>query len=237
MSQWKYVGFTVASGAVNMQTDQMFFSECEKGTHAPVLRFYSWEPWCISLGRNQPVSVVNHEASRALGIDVVHRITGGGAVLHGDDISYLVAGSRREPPFDCSLEESYFHLHSWLINGFRDLGIKAEIGACSNSQPDICFSDITAYEIHVKGRKIVGSSQRRGKKAVLQHGSIQLKAHSYFASRIFNLPDCSSCDEFAEYLNSSSAGIYEFLPNGLAKIDILKALKRNFETYFSIKLH
>jgi lipoyl(octanoyl) transferase len=71
-----------APGAWNMAVDAALMDAVREGT-PPVLRFYRWEPACLSLGRNQPArGHYDADALRAEGVDVVRRPTGGRAVLH-----------------------------------------------------------------------------------------------------------------------------------------------------------
>jgi len=60
-------------------------------TGEAVLRVYSWTAPTLSLGRHQPArGVFDLQASRALGVDLVRRPTGGRAVLHHREVTYSV---------------------------------------------------------------------------------------------------------------------------------------------------
>ncbi len=67
---------------------------------------------------------------------------------------------------------------SALVSGLRRLGVEAEEAPGSNrAGPDVsaaCFEVPSAYEIVVRGRKLLGSAQSRGSGYVLQHGSLPL---------------------------------------------------------------
>ncbi|HEV2149493.1 MAG TPA: hypothetical protein VGR37_18985, partial [Longimicrobiaceae bacterium] len=85
----------------------------------PVLRFYRWDPPCLSLGRNQPAAGrYDLDALRARGVDVVRRPTGGRAVLHDRELTYSVAvadGALGGP------RECYAAVNRALVAGLRRL--------------------------------------------------------------------------------------------------------------------
>ncbi len=167
---------------------------------APALRFYGWEPACLSLGRNQPAAeLLDRELLRRRGLDVVRRPTGGLAVLHRSEVTYSVAvpvgvlGSPRE---------TYRSINQALGAGLRALGVaadvepegrsegsagrgKSEVGTDSESRNSNylseasrdarCFGSAAPGELGALGRKLVGSAQRCERRTILQHGSILLE--------------------------------------------------------------
>ena len=73
---------TPATGWWYMAVDEVLFAGTTRGA-APVLRLYSWDgPW-LSLGYGQPFSATRAAACRDAGVEVLRRVTGGRAVLHG----------------------------------------------------------------------------------------------------------------------------------------------------------
>src|SRR5262245_2885472 len=90
--QWKLITDGPLDGVRNMAIDAALLEEVENATTPrTIVRFYSWRIPTISLGRNQkPEKAVDVEYCRANGIDIVHRPTGGRAVLHDDELTYAV---------------------------------------------------------------------------------------------------------------------------------------------------
>src|SRR5262245_47663544 len=75
-----------------MAIDAALLDEVETSpdTHT-IVRFYGWSRPTVSLGRNQKIEkAVDQTYCAAHGIDVVHRPTGGRAVLHDDELTYAV---------------------------------------------------------------------------------------------------------------------------------------------------
>ncbi len=169
-------------GAWNMAFDVARAEAVDAGTAAPMLRFYTWQPWCISLGRHQKENEINTDRTTFDDIGLVRRPTGGRAILHAEELTYSVV----MPSDGRGIMEVYRDIASALTAGLQLLVPGIDI---AKSQPDFqklyreagsipCFSSSARYEIEFEGRKLVGSAQRRIGSAVLQHGSMLIgEAH------------------------------------------------------------
>jgi len=206
MNIWRYLDTGPASAAFNMAMDEKLLAEAVKGCAEPVLRFYTWNPPAVSLGRFQEVArSVNLAACRKHGIDIVRRITGGRAVLHWHELTYSVISPIDNDLFPNDVLGTYKVLASGLLAGFVRLGVPAEMVSpsgdsahlvkCDRSEP-ACFSSPSWYEILVHGRKIVGSAQRRLAGAFLQHGSILIDYDPLLEAEVIpgaGLPEAVTC--------------------------------------------
>ena len=176
---WRLIISPPADGATNMAIDEAIAQTAAAGKVLPTLRFYRWEPPCLSLGRHQPLAKVDLERCMAAGVDVVRRPTGGRAILHTDELTYSVAGSDQEPRLAGGVLDAYHRLSAGLVAGLHLLGIPARQAPGTNrAGPDVspaCFEVPSAYEITVHGRKLMGSAQSRRRGFVLQHGSLPLQ--------------------------------------------------------------
>ncbi len=182
MDRWRFIDSGLGRGADNMALDERLLGEAVRGGVLPVLRFYGWAPAAVSLGRFQDEArAVNARACRERGIDIVRRITGGRAVLHDRELTYSVIAPSDRGLFPADVLGTYKMIAGGLLAGLRDLGLDAEMvsrpekrGAASpgEGRDAACFASPSWYEIVVRGRKIVGSAQRRVPGAFLQHGSI-----------------------------------------------------------------
>ena len=182
MTTWRYLDTGPATGAENMAMDENLLAEAAKASVAPVLRFYTWAPSAVSLGRFQDESnSVNREACRKHGVDIVRRVTGGRAVLHRSELTYSIISPDDNHLFPNDVLGTYKVLAAGLLEGLTRLGVPAEMVSRSGMFADMvkprskepaCFSSPSWYEILVHGKKIVGSAQRRIAGAFLQHGSI-----------------------------------------------------------------
>ncbi len=181
MMTWQFLDSGPNAGAVNMAMDEKLLEQAA-GKADPVLRFYTWDPPAVSLGRFQIMeTAVRAEACTRLGIDIVRRVTGGRAVLHNEELTYSVVARTDNTLFPPEVLGTYKVIASGLLGGLALLGIHAEMVSRSNrhavlvkknTKDPSCFSSPSWYEILVKGKKIIGSAQRRVPGAFLQHGSI-----------------------------------------------------------------
>ncbi len=181
---WRLIDTGSRSGAYNMATDEELLARAQAGEKAPVLRLYTWDPPAVSVGRFQNLQQsVNSDACRKHGFDIVRRVTGGRAVLHRRELTYSIIARTDDPLFPAGVSGTYQVIATGLVAGLRHLGLTPEIvsrtsrhaGLVTKKPKDAsCFSSPSWYELVVKGRKIVGSAQRREKGAFLQHGSILL---------------------------------------------------------------
>ncbi len=165
-----------APGAYNMAVDEALMQSVREGA-GPVLRFYRWQPGCLSLGRNQPaVGIYDPERIADLGIDVVRRPTGGRAVLHRRELTYSVVVAEGVLG---GLRESYLRINRALAAGLRRLGVTVDVMMESDSAAPVpsaepCFRDPVVGEVVAGGRKLIGSAQVREGGVMLQHGSLLL---------------------------------------------------------------
>jgi len=172
-----------ATGWWNMALDEALLAAAARGA-TPALRLYEWDGAWLSLGHAQRFDARDVERCREAEVEVVRRVTGGRAVLHGADLTYSIAASERDLPG--GLQESYRALSDALLAALRDLGVAAErAAAAAGSAADFdCFAEAAPDELCVGGRKLAGSAQRRTGGALLQHGSIRLAEDPAPAARI-----------------------------------------------------
>jgi lipoate-protein ligase A len=175
------IDFTARDGLFNMALDYHLFSLSESGSDEVYLRFYAWKPPALSLGYHEPERIVDAGAARRDGIDVVRRPTGGRVVLHRNDLTYTVVLPMSAEPA-CSgagaggVTGIYRRVSECIVDGLRPLSEELVIdrgrarGPEEGTRP--CFASTSRYEITHRGRKVVGSAQRVGRRSVLQHGSI-----------------------------------------------------------------
>lgn len=168
-----------ATGAENMRRDLELWEQVRHGQVPPTLRLYSWQPWCVSLGKHQPLEAIDLDALHRSGLDVVHRPTGGRAVLHADEVTYCIC-----TPVQDSLHARgvYAEIHHLLFASLSALcsdltfaSLDSDLRthyAANGPMGQACFTCHARSEILWHGRKVVGSAQRVIDGVLLQHGSI-----------------------------------------------------------------
>ena len=175
---WRLLVTPPTDGASNMAIDEAILQALADGLSHPTLRFYRWDPPCLSLGYNQKHAEVDEAACAHLDYTWVRRPTGGRAILHTDELTYSVIVPADEPRVDGGIVESYRRLSTGLLAGLRVLGadvFQAQTEKALNSQRSaVCFDTPSNYEITVNGKKLIGSAQVRRRGMVLQHGTLPL---------------------------------------------------------------
>lgn len=144
------------------------------------MRTYTWDPWCVSLGKHQSLDVLDATALQRHGFDAVHRPTGGRAVLHADELTYCVAMPVSAAATPQALYAAVHHLLVTALHlvdipdlSFQDVPTDLRMHyASSGVSGASCFTSSARSEIMARGRKVVGSAQRVLDGIVLQHGSI-----------------------------------------------------------------
>lgn len=159
MEKWRLIIDSPRNAFMNMAVDEAILSE-----GISTLRLYKWKPSAISIGYFQSIEEeVNLQECRKQGVDVVRRITGGGAVYHDEygEITYSVVCPQKLLPEN--ILQSYKVICNSICHGLKFLGV------------DAFHSGIN--DIVVNGRKISGSAQTRRYGRVLQHGTILVKTN------------------------------------------------------------
>lgn len=154
---WRLLKAESLEPAVQVALDDVLLDELVSGRRGAMLRFWEWPSSAIVIGRFQSLrNEVDTDAARRLGVGVVRRISGGGAMFMepGNIITYsiyaplsLVEGM--------SIQESYALMDAWVLDGLARLGIKAWY------QP---LNDITS-----ESGKIAGAAQARRRGAFVHH--------------------------------------------------------------------
>ncbi|MBL7994057.1 lipoate--protein ligase family protein [bacterium] len=233
---WNFIDTGLHTGKFNMLLDESIAEKVANGSASSVLRFFQWQPYCISLGKNQKIVEINTKKCKEQGVDVVYRPTGGRAILHAEELTYSVVFNE---VISGSIEETYRQISEALVQGLRKLEIPAEVAPVQadfralykQASSAACFSSSAKYEIQVQGKKLVGSAQRRFAGSVLQHGSILIGSYHRQLTEFLNLNETEK-ETMSRILQDKTIEIEQ-----IRKIDLneLKLqLKLAFEERFGI---
>lgn len=149
----------------------------------PTLRLYQWSRPALSIGYFQNVkkTVLAHDCVRTQTV-VVRRPTGGGLVRHGEDLTLSLSLPENDPRFAGSVSESYRLVHQVILHALKPMFEGLNFTSCASasglsargSNDRVCFEEPVSCDLEWKGRKAVGSSQRRKNGRVLHQTSIQI---------------------------------------------------------------
>ena len=206
------------NGFHNMAFDEALMLSAKQDT--AVVRFYAFQPKCLSLGRFQDYGkTVNEKFCSENNIDVVRRPTGGRAVLHSFEITYSVVA--RANGYDgLKLKNTVYSnvADAWAqtLNFIGVPGINIEnSGKGGYFKKPSCFSVSSKSEVRVGNKKITGAAQVVSNDTVLQHGFLLLNIDKNAMENSVN----------AE-LNADSAvtGVFDILPKSGLTSDELQRL-------------
>lgn len=155
----KNMEFRLLLSGKNNAARNMAIDEAIMQSGQPTLRLFGWYPPAVSIGFFQGIEQeVDLEKCKNLGVDVIRRITGGGAVFHDQEITYSFFVDESYGLVSRDIMDSYKQICGGIVSGLRKLGLEAE------------FKPIN--DIIVNGKKISGNAQTRKNGIVLQHGTI-----------------------------------------------------------------
>lgn len=217
MATWRCIVHDAADAPTNMAIDEAMLIS---GT--PTLRLYTWHPSALSIGYFQGIhEEVDLEACHHHHVDVVRRISGGGAVYHDTqgEITYSLVLPETALPRD--VQQSCERICTALAAGLQHLGVDAR------------FSPLN--DVVVNGKKISGSAQTRRRGYVLQHGTVLLDVD---VARMFSLLRISQAKIADKGISDASARVTS-LRHQTGEIDreeVIVALQEGFADTFDVTL-
>ena len=154
---------TPHSAAMNMAIDEALLQSATR----PALRFYRWRTPALSFGYFGRFADVAGEGNER---DLVRRWTGGGIVLHGEDLTYslVLPGAQR-----LASRAVYSHVHRAIQTALPRAMNVALATQASLKVSEACFANPVEADVLFEGRKIAGAAQRRTRAGLLHQGSIQ----------------------------------------------------------------
>ncbi len=229
MNNWRLIKNLELRGAKQMAIDESMLIARSKNLAPNTLRFFTWKPSAITVGFFQDLKQeINEKKAEELGVEIVRRYTGGGAVFHEDELTYSLVIKEKDLP--SSIEESYKHLCHGVVLGLEKLGLKAS------------FKPIN--DILVNDKKISGNGQTRKYGVILQHGTILLSVDVEKMFSILKVSNEKLKGKLIKNVKERVTSLKNELPQRFTDINYLqeifaqgfsKALNANFKTSDLIK--
>lgn len=158
----------------NMFIDKELFDDFTSSS-LPTFRVYEWEE-SFTYGVSQNINTIQNLLEiKKYNQNYAQRITGGGILFHGNDISYSLV-----IPISfvnkLSVKQSFESICAFLLKFYKSLGLNPiyakDLEDIKLSKSDYCQEGYEPYDILIDGKKIGGNAQRRSKTTIFQHGSI-----------------------------------------------------------------
>lgn len=215
-----------------MAVDEALLISALDGKSPPTIRFFQWQKPSITFGYMVKVDKeLNADLCRKRDVPFIRRITGGGVVFHGCDITYSIVFPKSLAPETSSPLSSYQLINKIFVNALKKTGIEASLlqDKVEHSR-DVCFVEPTEYDVLYRGRKLIGNAQRRRKEWVLNHGSILFDAgYLKMADLIANL------ENPVETFSKNSISLQE-IQTGLTREKVINSLINQFEQDLGVKI-
>jgi len=175
LKTWRILDTGKGSASWNMGVDEALLTNF-KEDDLPILRLYGWER-ALSLGRFSDIEQsLDQQKIDEMNFSYVRRMTGGGVLVHAEDISYSLILPRKLLK-EVGVKESYHYLCRFLIQFYARLGLDASFASdlqLKQKRSDICLAGHEAYDIMIEDKKMGGNAQRYTHDALFQHGSIPI---------------------------------------------------------------
>jgi lipoate---protein ligase len=138
----------------------------------------------LVLGSTQPEAVVDRFRAHRAGVSVVHRSSGGGAVLvaPGEPVWVDVWLPAGDPLWNREVDRAFDWLGQAWVEALERSGITGVSAhrrgyvACTRWSSLVCFGGVgTGEVVTADGRKVVGLAQRRNRRGAWFHGACMLR--------------------------------------------------------------
>ena len=198
-----------------MACDEILFEERCNNKIPNTFRLFLWNKPTVSMSNFQSTENFNKDFFKSGKVDLVRRKSGGGVVIHNQEITYSFFVS---DDVLTNQDKPFFELNSIIICALRTFGITAEFKAPN--------------DILVDKKKISGNAQVKRGNIILHHGTLLLSVDEELFEEVFkNLGIEFSVDKLNSFDKYTSAGSFELLVNKISG-RIIKEVQK----YFSAKI-
>jgi lipoate-protein ligase A len=212
-----------------MAIDEAMLTTRTRNLIPNTIRFYCWKPSAVSIGKFQEVeNEVQLENCKKNGVDVVRRITGGGAVYHDADgeITYSIVVSKRDLKTE-DIAQVYRKIYSGIAEALEILGINTDFSE-GNAK--------TCPNLTVEGKKISGSAQSHKRGIVLQHGTLLVDVDLKKMFTFLRVPWAKTYAEIANVAKHKITSIHKEIEETVSMKEVEQALVQGFQRTLKIEL-
>lgn len=229
MSAWRLLNLETHNAFMNMAIDEAVLRARIENIVPNTLRFYCWKPSAVSVGKFQSVeNEVELENCKKQNVDVVRRITGGGAVYHAaeDEITYSII-ARKEDLGAKDIARVYARIYAGLAEAIKIFGMTADF---NEGNARVC-PNLTA-----SGRKISGSAQSHKRGVVLQHGTLLLGVNLEKMFTFLRVPWAKTRMEIVSIAKRKITSMSDEVGKDVSMAEANSALVEGFQKALNLKL-
>jgi lipoate-protein ligase A len=231
MNRWRLLKLETADAYTNMAVDEAILKARIENKVPNTLRFYQWNPSAVSIGRFQTLKDEIHvDNCKQHGVDVVRRISGGGAVYHDStgEVTYSIIAKLTDLGCkDLDILSAYQKICSGLNEAVKFLGTKAEYRP---PDPKRCPN------LAISGKKISGNAQTSKKGVLLQHGTFLLDIDHEKMFTFLRVPWAKTLDDVLAVSKRKLTSARQELGSNFSTQEAYKALVGGFKKALNIEL-
>lgn len=230
MDTWRLLRHQTADAFTNMAIDEAIMKARIENRVANTIRLYQWKPSAVSIGRFQTLANEVHiENCKKHGIDIVRRITGGGAVYHDSqgEITYSIIAKTKD--LGCSnlnMLSAYQKICSGLNEAIKILGSEA-----AYSPPD----SKRCPNLTIRGKKISGNAQLFKKDVLLQHGTFLLDIDHKKMFTFLKVPWAKTLNDVLSVSKRKLTSVRQELDSNFSTKEAYYALARGFRNTLNVQ--
>jgi lipoyltransferase/lipoate-protein ligase len=229
MRNWRLLELETHNAFMNMAIDEAIL-RARIGNLVPnTLRFYCWQPSAVSIGKFQELkNEVQLENCGKHGVDVVRRITGGGAVYHDaeDEITYSVVANKEDLEAK-DITDVYAKIYAGLAEALKILGLTTDF---NEGNAKMCPN------LTVNGKKISGSAQSHKKGVVLQHGTLLVDVDLEKMFTFLRIPWAKTRAEVVNVAKHKITSIKKEIEKDVTIKELNQAVIQGFQRTLDMKL-
>ncbi len=229
MGVWRLLKHGSNNAFMNMAIDEAVLRARIDDLVPNTIRFYRWNPSAVSIGRFQKVREEVHLSNcKREGVDVVRRISGGGAVYHDidDEVTYSVVAEKEDLDAQ-DIGAIYLRIYGGLVETLELLGLTADF---SEGGADMCPN------LMVDSKKISGSAQAHKRNVVLQHGTLLLDVDLSKMFTFLRVPWAKDRKEVVNIARNRLTSLEEGLEREVSIEEMEKALTEGFQKALNMEL-
>ena len=171
MIKWRFIIDGKCPSLSNMDKDLQYFDNVRSGRNEGILRIYDWDEPAVTLGHHQRKFSLFDNSSN---IPVISRPTGGGAVLHFNDITFSLS----VPETGCfshGITDSYLRISRIFAMTLQKCGMQVQMKGKREQFSQVCFDRSSPEELVFAGRKILGLALLRCRGFLLFQGVLPVR--------------------------------------------------------------
>ena len=198
--------------SVNPYYNMAFDEYCLESLPIDEPVFFLWQNRpAVIVGFNQEVNTeVNLDYLKENGIDLVRRVTGGGAVYHDlGNLNYTIVGRSED------LERDYPEYAALMMKALQALGVPATLSGRN--------------DILVDGKKVSGFAKRVCKNRLMVHGTLMYDVNLDVLTNVLNPSSTKLQSKGIASVRSRVANLKEYLP----ELPTIQAFQKRLEEILS----